>query len=229
MRPSLVRAESLPSLPGCASAGRCHSNAAMAPVESSSRYAVAVNWSPPPSYRAVSASWKPYSSQSFRSETVTGWAETFFAAPNSSGQTAAPASQRQQKCDQVFHRLHSRRRRSPPAVPGNPVPGPESGAVALLVLLAAAAGAWIVAPDFVALDDLFLARGGAVAAHELQLLQLSFLLALDIAREVLNLVLRLTLLLLDGGSGFRFVLFSSSSSSGNGITGSRSATWRKKR
>src|ERR1051325_4693035 len=53
--------------------------------------------------------------------------------------------------------------------------------VALLILLAAAAGARIVAADLGSAQDLF--RPVRPIAAEVQLLQLLFLLALDVARE----------------------------------------------
>ena len=57
--------------------------------------------------------------------------------------------------------------------------------VALFVLLAAAAGTRVVAPDLLA-DANLLGAARSVAAHELQVLQLLFLLALDVAREVFH-------------------------------------------
>src|SRR5579872_5518383 len=72
--------------------------------------------------------------------------------------------------------------------------------MALLVFLAAAAGAGVVAADFVAFDDgLIGAIGGAVAAHHLQLRELFFLFALDVAREVLHGGLGHGALLIGGG------------------------------
>src|SRR5271157_2019161 len=60
-----------------------------------------------------------------------------------------------------------------------------SGTVAFLILLAAAARAGVVAADFLAGHHLF-GAGGTVTAHELQFRQLLFLVALDVAREVLH-------------------------------------------
>src|SRR5690242_21917185 len=84
----------------------------------------------------------------------------------------------------------------------------------LLVFLAAAAGARIVAADFVALDDLLVRRGAAVSADELQCGQLLFLLSLEVSGEVLDSRLG-GLLLLRAGVGrgffdcllFLFILF----------------------
>src|ERR1700728_2632468 len=53
-----------------------------------------------------------------------------------------------------------------------------------LVLFPAAAGARIVTPDLVAFDHL-LPRGGAIAAHQLQLGKFLVFVALHLARDVL--------------------------------------------
>src|ERR1700686_4814085 len=60
-------------------------------------------------------------------------------------------------------------------------------AMALFVFLAAAARAWVVAADLLA--GLHRPGAGAVVAAELQLRQFPFLLALDVASEVLHGVL----------------------------------------
>src|SRR5271157_3074841 len=80
---------------------------------------------------------------------------------------------------------------------------PHLCAVALFVLLAAAAGAWIVAAHL--LPGVHRLRSaGSIPADELQFLQLLLLLALNIAREVLHAALgRLALRLRGGGAGCR--------------------------
>src|SRR5436190_3581745 len=77
--------------------------------------------------------------------------------------------------------------------------------MALLIFLPAATRTWIVAADFVALDHLLIQRT-AVAAHELQLLHLFFLLALNIPREILDRRLRRPLLALLLGLGRRLIV-----------------------
>src|SRR6266404_7755249 len=89
------------------------------------------------------------------------------------------------------------------------LPVSASGSVALLVLFAAAAGAGVVAADFVAFDHLLVAAvGGAVAADHLQFGQFLFLLALDVAGEVLDGGLSYCALLLRLG-GIRLLFFAS--------------------
>src|ERR1035438_597339 len=51
--------------------------------------------------------------------------------------------------------------------------------VTFFVFLSAAAWAWFVAPDFVGVDDLLLGRRGAVAADELQFVQLLIFVPLE--------------------------------------------------
>jgi hypothetical protein len=79
------------------------------------------------------------------------------------------------------------------------------------VFLPTATRTGIVATDFVIIDGLLLTVIGAIAAHELQLGELSFLLPLNIAGEVLNRGLRRGPLLLSRLNdvlflGFLFVI-----------------------
>src|SRR5581483_4143039 len=62
----------------------------------------------------------------------------------------------------------------------------ESGPVAFLVLLAAAAGAWIVAAGLLFRDGLLLLGGCSTASDELQRGHFLVLFALDVAGEVLD-------------------------------------------
>src|ERR1700716_1565105 len=79
--------------------------------------------------------------------------------------------------------------------------------MALFVFFSAAARAGIVAADLTVVDRLFVAVAGSVAPHKLQLSQLLFFLALDIASEVLNRRLRRRTLLLARSTGTGVFLF----------------------
>src|ERR1035441_4024557 len=71
--------------------------------------------------------------------------------------------------------------------------------VTFLVLLSASAGAWFVAPDFVAVDNLLFGRCGAVATHELQSGEFLLFVPLELLGHVLDGGLRGALLPFGGG------------------------------